>query len=1363
MNEEKKIMIEEKGNHTSCSSLPIVEREKEEDQQHQTATGESFYHLPCLMSDERNFLRSSFLSELKLSSSDSMERNECLVGGSRAERGKEVGDQHNPRVLTEGGMNPLSREDDEKENVIPFTGGKVSKSSLLNVREKEEFICGERKVQISCETGNTTDSPEGLVKRQQQQVQERGCVGASSLHVDGVYGSPEKENLRCIPLSQRTGEDRKTDGPSSPFKKEDVRMVRTERMPRVSSENKTLGGHTPQSSVQGCEVIPGDYSSKKAHHDGNLAGAEGAPPVSCDRPNTPGVHTPQPGVQSDGACDPGVSSLHSSAVNCPPVETTASHSVNDELHQDVCMTAEGSPHVPSDPPDMPPHLHTPQPGVHTPQPGVHTPQPGVHTPQPGDPSEVSCDDVEMRSAPSLNVMCQEVSRSPSPAGDTHRNKDNSTGKEQQAEESHTSRSPEDCILIEDSSDKDASPSPSDRKGDRITENSGSSVRSLPPTSTASSSNSSSTSTSTTRRTSGRIANHSNRGGPSGTSSSGASGGAGGTTRTTGRGGGGTAESRAGSTSSSNSSHSSAAAQSLSPEQEKVRQLYFPLLQETEKELHQTLSQGLPEVDTLSNPQVYLELKQHILSGPSSPSAADGGGDEDDEGGKTDSEDSSMSLLKRLLRALCEGSTLPLSSLVEAVQRVLKDDSEGHGEYSSLLQDTSADTLRSLIPVLLSRRSLGIPRRAGVGGGSAASLIISLSGAAAVSAAGNGSSSSSSSLSSSSSSPGASDVQAESSSSSSSATSQTHTSSSSSSSSSSLSTSLSSLTSWITPDKNEDTTPQCLWVWECAFLEGLPPFFKEKARKSRDKRTSISRKVKSLLRLRQCIEQGVEKEIFTAKEKVEVLRRKERQEEERRKEQALKKRRAEEARLEREREKRQKEDAKKEREKEKEKKKQVDEQSKQTTSSSLSPLSSKASQKNSEISSSSTTSTSSNSSRKSSSSSSQKDLQSMKGQQSFMASWLTRRPVGLCSGLNHSNNNRDISGGGKKSFLKRPSVGGARSSVTMGEESPGESKEGSRKGSASSGENGEQRRSDGVFDGEKDGEGVGTMREKGEGEGGEEEEREGEEDEEESRLRQEEEKAYALASYEANLWRVPFDKKEEFIQKALNLPQPLSPVPIDECTSIPFFDELPTEEDDDGDDTGEAKEEMDACKESLSTSSCPFTKTEKEKKKEEGEGEKDPVEFLSDFIQNYARPHMNSWKEFYSFYARNRYYIHKLPSNSTSSLMVYDHGGQQNTTGGGSGIGQLSSSSSLLSPSGGAVSSGENSSSSSCYSSGSSSSCPYRLYRQEMREVRQGLILTDYAGGVNCMNLRDLSYLRTAWLYLDDWKRPVRRLLLGKQA
>lgn len=89
--------------------------------------------------------------------------------------------------------------------------------------------------------------------------------------------------------------------------------------------------------------------------------------------------------------------------------------------------------------------------------------------------------------------------------------------------------------------------------------------------------------------------------------------------------------------------------------------------------------------------------------------------------------------------------------------------------------------------------------------------------------------------------------------------------------------------------------------------------------------SVSRKLKSLLRLRQCIEQGVEKEILTAKEKVEALRRRERQEEERRKEQELKRRRAEEAKLEREREKKQKEDARKEREKEREKKKQVEEQ------------------------------------------------------------------------------------------------------------------------------------------------------------------------------------------------------------------------------------------------------------------------------------------------------------------------------------------------------------------------------------------------------------------------------------------------------
>lgn len=70
-------------------------------------------------------------------------------------------------------------------------------------------------------------------------------------------------------------------------------------------------------------------------------------------------------------------------------------------------------------------------------------------------------------------------------------------------------------------------------------------------------------------------------------------------------------------------------------------------------------------------------------------------------------DSSLNLLKRLLRALCEGSTLPLSSLVEEVQRVLREgDGSRGGDASPCFQDVCADTLRNLIPVLLSRRRLG---------------------------------------------------------------------------------------------------------------------------------------------------------------------------------------------------------------------------------------------------------------------------------------------------------------------------------------------------------------------------------------------------------------------------------------------------------------------------------------------------------------------------------------------------------------------------------------------------------------------------------------------------------------------------------
>lgn len=50
------------------------------------------------------------------------------------------------------------------------------------------------------------------------------------------------------------------------------------------------------------------------------------------------------------------------------------------------------------------------------------------------------------------------------------------------------------------------------------------------------------------------------------------------------------------------------------------------------------------------------------------------------------------------------------------------------------------------------------------------------------------------------------------------------------------------------------------------------------------------------------------------------------------------------------------------------------------------------------------------------------------------------------------------------------------------------------------------------------------------------------------------------------------------------------------------------------------------------------------------------------------------------------------------------------------------------------------------------------YRQTAAEVRKGLTLTDYCAD----SLPDAPFLRTSWVALDEWKRPVRRLLMAKQ-
>ena len=73
---------------------------------------------------------------------------------------------------------------------------------------------------------------------------------------------------------------------------------------------------------------------------------------------------------------------------------------------------------------------------------------------------------------------------------------------------------------------------------------------------------------------------------------------------------------------------------------------------------------------------------------------------------------------------------------------------------------------------------------------------------------------------------------------------------------------------------------------------------------------------------------------------------------------------------------------------------------------------------------------------------------------------------------------------------------------------------------------------------------------------------------------------------------------------------------------------------------------------------------------------------------------------------------------------------------------------------------ESSSSSSGSSSISSSSSGWTGsgYRQSAADVRRGLTLTDYCAD----SLPDAPFLRSVWMALDDWKRPVRKLLMPKQ-
>ncbi|KFH07825.1 hypothetical protein TGVAND_214560 [Toxoplasma gondii VAND] len=613
-----------------------------------------------------------------------------------------------------------------------------------------------------------------------------------------------------------------------------------------------------------------------------------------------------------------------------------------------------------------------------------------------------------------------------------------------------------------------------------------------------------------------------------------------------------------------------------PEQDRIRQLYDPLWRESEQELQQVLVQGLPEVDTLTNPQVYLELKQKLLQAPSSPQSSSV--DDEDDGSRTDNEDVALSPLKRLLRALCEGSSLPLSALIVEVQRVLRDGTDG-----SPTEDVADETLRTLLPVLLSRRSLGVPRQRGSGSSPGATAVPPASREASVASA------------------------------------------SSSPSGACASVTTVNCSSFSSPliEKNEDLNPSSLWVWESAFLEGLPSAFKEKTRKDREKRMAISRKVRTLVRLQQVIEQGVEKDILATKEKAEALKRKEQQEEEKRREQELRRRRAEEARAEREREKRQREDAKKEKEKEKEKKKQIVEEQKQTPPQRVL--------------------------QKTEGKKVQKETQAMKGQQNFMVSWLARKPPRISSPSTPFTGSAPVEASG----VGKPAEGSCDVQIFSVSRSTGSLAVPSAACDDPIGREKEDQLVE-IDDG--------TLE-----------------------ARKVEEAARARAATEAEIWRVPEGKRSQFIDIVLRLPQPLSPLPASSCDSVPFFD------------------------------------------KEESGCDLDAEERLAEFVEEFASPHTTKLREFHTFCAQNRQFVHKLPVQQTQTQLPVPSGTAENS----------------------AVLNGW-----------SEHSAPgVRSYQQEMREIKQGLTLTDYTDN----SLRDLPYLRTAWVNLDEWKRPVRRLLLGKQA
>ncbi|KAL8455889.1 hypothetical protein Emag_000263 [Eimeria magna] len=118
---------------------------------------------------------------------------------------------------------------------------------------------------------------------------------------------------------------------------------------------------------------------------------------------------------------------------------------------------------------------------------------------------------------------------------------------------------------------------------------------------------------------------------------------------------------------------------------------------------------------------------------------------------------------------------------------------------------------------------------------------------------------------------------------------------------------------------EDAAPYKLWVWESVLLDGLPVAFKEAARRDRENRQTINRRLRALEKLREALLSGVEADVAAARERVQQQLQREAAAAERKQQQENKRRQLEFARKERERERRQREEQKRQREVEREKK------------------------------------------------------------------------------------------------------------------------------------------------------------------------------------------------------------------------------------------------------------------------------------------------------------------------------------------------------------------------------------------------------------------------------------------------------------